>query len=83
MGQLKPKLYRDEGGMGQLKTKLYRDEGGTGQPDNDFRLSIYTNGELGMDENLNSFVAATMHLFFLNLQKMSLMSWEGGTPKTR
>jgi hypothetical protein len=54
-----------------------------GQPDNDFRLSIYTNGELGMDENLNSFVAATMHLFFLNLQKMSLMSWEGGTPKTR
>jgi hypothetical protein len=28
MGQLKTKLYRDQGGMGQLKTKLYRDEGG-------------------------------------------------------
>jgi hypothetical protein len=26
MGQLKTKLYRDEGGMGQIKTKLYRDE---------------------------------------------------------
>jgi hypothetical protein len=30
MGQLKTKLYRDEGGMEQLKTKLYRDEGGMG-----------------------------------------------------
>jgi hypothetical protein len=28
MGQLKTKLYRDEGGMEKLKTKLYRDEGG-------------------------------------------------------
>jgi hypothetical protein len=28
MGQLKTKLYIDEGGMGQLKTKLYRDEEG-------------------------------------------------------
>ena len=31
MGQLKTKLYRDEGGMVQLKTKLYRDEGGMRQ----------------------------------------------------
>jgi hypothetical protein len=30
MGQLKTKLYRDEGGMEQLKTKLYRDEGEMG-----------------------------------------------------
>jgi hypothetical protein len=28
MGQLKTKLYSDEGGMGQIKTKLYRDERG-------------------------------------------------------
>jgi len=47
-----------------IKTKLYRDEGRMGKSDNDFRLSIYTYDELGMDENLMSFVAATMRLFF-------------------